>query len=429
MIMVYLLLALVFFCLIGVPLAFSIGVSCISYAMAEAPKLLMMFPQRIWSGSFSYVLIAMPLFIFMGELMNESGLTERLIDFCMYLVRPIHGGLGEVNVVASMIFGGISGSSVADTSCLGSVLIPAMEKKGYPPEFSAGVTVASSTMGMVIPPSIPMIMFSMITGASVGALFMAGLIPGLMVGCLQLIVCYVLSKKNGYHPKLEKLVVSQMLRTMAYSLPAVIMPVIMVLAISFGICTASEAGAVAVFYSLILGFFVYRKLTVKAVIRSLRKTLLSTASITIIIGFSTIFTWLMTMQHVPQTVADMFLSLNLPRWVSLVLLDLLILFLGTFIDVSPAILMLTPILLPIMHALGISDWQFGGIFIIGLAIGLITPPVGMCLNVCNKINGMPIMEIAKGALPFGICNVIVLVAITFIPELTTWVPLLLNYKM
>ena len=429
MIMVYLLLVLIVFCVIGLPLAISIGASCISYVMAVTPNLIAMFPQRIWSGSFSYVMVAMPLFIFMGELMNESGLTGRLIDFCLYLVRPIRGGLGEVNIVASMIFGGISGSSVADTSCLGSVLIPEMEKKGYPPEVAAGITVASSTMGMVIPPSIPMIMFSMITGASVGALFMAGLVPGLMVGLLQLIVCYVISKKKGYHPKLEKLDVKAMLKTMLYSVPAVIMPIIMVASISFGICTASEAGGVAVAYSLILGFLVYRKLTVKAVIRSLRKTFLSTASILIIIGFSTIFTWLMTMQQVPQTVAAMFLSLELPRWVLLLILDALILFLGTFIDVSPAILMLTPILLPIMRTLGVSDWQFGGIFIIGLAIGLVTPPVGMCLNVCNKINGMPIMRIAKGALPYLICNIIVLLLITFIPALTTAVPLMMGYML
>ena len=429
MIMVYLLLVLIAFAVIGVPLAMSIGASCITYVMAQAPNLIQMFPQRIWSGSFSYVMVAMPLFIFMGELMNESGLTSRLIDFCLYLVRPIKGGLGEVNIVASMIFGGISGSSVADTSCLGSVLIPEMEKKGYPPEVAAGITVASSTMGMVIPPSIPMIMFSMITGASVGALFMAGLIPGVMVGAFQLVVCYVISKKKGYHPKLEKLDVKKMVSTLIYSIPAVIMPVIMVCSISFGICTASEAGAVAVAYSMILGFLVYKKLTIKGMIRALHKTFLSTASILVIIGFSTIFTWLMTMQQVPQTVAAMFMSLELPRWVMLLILDLLILFLGTFIDVSPAILMLTPILLPIMRALGVSDWQFGGIFIIGLAIGLVTPPVGMCLNVCNKINGMPVMKIAKGALPYIICNIIVLILITFIPELTTAVPLMMGYTM
>lgn len=428
MIMLYLLGVLILLCLIGVPLAMAIGGASISYVAFNSQNLMVMLPQRIWSGSFSYVLVAMPLFIFMGELMNESGLTERLIDFCLLLVRPIHGGLGEVNVVASMIFGGISGSSVADTSCLGSVLIPEMEKRGYSREFTAGITVASSTMGMVIPPSIPMIMFSTITGASIGALFMAGAIPGISVGILQCIVCYIISKKRGYHPALEKLSMQYIISNLVMSVPAVIMPVIMVLSISLGICTASEAGAVAVFYALILGFFLYRRLTIKSVIRALRKTFVSTSSITIIIGFSTIFTWLMTMQQVPQTVAAIFLSWNLPKWAMLLLLDALILFLGTFIDVSPAILMLTPILTPIMHAYGVNDWQFGAIFIIGLAIGLITPPVGMCLNVCNKINNMPIVEIAKGALPFAACNVVVFVATSFIPAMSNWLPLLMNYQ-
>lgn len=427
MVMVYLLFSLVVFALIGVPLAFAIGSSCITYMALEVPQFLTMIPQRIWSGSFSYVLVAMPLFIFMGELMNESGITQRLLDFCMYLVRPIRGGLGEVNVVASMIFGGISGSSVADTSALGSVLIPEMEKRGYPPEFAAGVTVASSTMGMVVPPSIPMIMYSMISGASVGALFMAGLIPGLSVGVLQLLVCYGISRKNGYHPIQPAFVFGEFVRTMVYSLPAILMPLVIVLSVSFGICTASESAGVAVFYSLVLGVVVYKKLTVKKIMSALRKTLVSSASITIIIGFSTIFTWLMTMMQIPQIVSGFFLGLDMPKWVLLLLIDLMILFLGTFIDVSPAILMLAPILLPVMRGIGVSDWQFGAIFIVGLAIGLVTPPVGMCLNTCNKINGMSVTRIAKGALPFIICNVLVLLGTTFIPAMSDWLPTLLNY--
>ena len=427
MVMVYLLFGLVVFALVGVPLAFAIGVSCIGYMSAAAPQFLSMIPQRIWSGSFSYVLVAMPLFIFMGELMNESGITKRLIDFCMYLVRPIKGGLGEVNIVASMIFGGISGSSVADTSALGSVLIPEMEKRGYPPEFSAGITVASSTMGMVVPPSIPMIMFSMISGASVGALFMAGLVPGLLVGLLQLVVCYVISRKKGYHPKLAAFDSGNFWRTMLYSLPAVLMPIVIVLSVSLGICTASESAGMAVLYALILGAFVYKKLTVRAIIQSLRRTLTASASITLIIGFSTIFTWLMTMRQIPQIVSSFFLGLQVPTWVLLIMMDFLILFLGTFIDVSPAILMLAPILLPIMRGIGISDWQFGAMFIVGLAIGLVTPPVGMCLNTCNKINGMPVMRIAKGALPFITCNVVVLLLTTFIPAVSNWLPTVMNY--
>lgn len=427
MTMVILLVTLIFFAVIGVPLAFAIGLSSIISMLVETPQFLVMLPQRIWSGSFSYVMVAMPLFILMGELMNEAGLTEKLIDFCMYLVRPIRGGLGEVNVVASIIFGGISGSSAADTSALGSVLIPAMEKRGYSPEFSAGITVASSTMGMIIPPSIPMIMYSMISGASIGSLFIAGLIPGVLVGLLQLIVCYVISRKRGYHPKPEPFDREHFYRTMKLGLPAAIMPIVIILSVSLGIATASESAAVAVFYSLLLGVFFYRNLTMPALVRALRRTLISSSSIVIIIGFSTIFTWQMTMQQVPQTIAAFFLSLNLSKYVMLIIFVILILILGTFIDVSPAILMLTPIMLPIMREIGVSDLQFGAMFITGLAIGLVTPPVGMCLNVCSKINGMPIIQIARGALPFILCNVAVLLGVAFIPALSTWLPRFISY--
>ena len=256
---------------------------------------------------------------------------------------------------------------------------------------------------------------------------MAGLIPGLSVGVLQLILCYVISKKKGYHPVQPPFVFKEFVRTMVYSLPSVLMPLVIVMSVALGICTASESAGVAVLYSLVLGLFVYKKLTVKKVIGALRRTLVSSASITIIIGFSTIFTWLMTMMQIPQTVSAFFLGLDMPKWMLLLLIDVLILFLGTFIDVSPAILMLAPILLPIMRGIGVSDWQFGAIFIVGLAIGLVTPPVGMCLNTCNKINGMSITRIAKGALPFILCNIIVLLGTTFIPAMSDWLPTLLKY--
>lgn len=427
MAMVIMLGLLLLFAIIGIPLAFAIGASGLSYLMINAPKFLVMMPQRIWSGTFSYIMVCMPLFIFMGELMNEADITKRLLDVCEYLVRPVRGGLGEVNVIASMIFGGISGSSVADTSCLGSVLIPEMEKRGYSPEFASGITVASSTMGMVIPPSIPMIMFSMISGASIGALFMAGLIPGILVGLGQIVVCFVISRKRGYHPARQAFDMKHFVNTMVYGIPAVIMPILLVLSISFGICTASESAAVAVAYSLLLGVCLYRKLTIKKIIAALRRTMISSASIAIIIGFSAIFTWILTMMKVPQTVAAFVVDLNMPKWALLIFMDVLILFLGTFIDVSPAILMLTPILLPIMRAYGVNDWQFAAMFIVGLAIGLVTPPVGMCLNVCNKINGMSITKIAKAAFPFIVINISVLVAISFIPELTCWLPAIMNY--
>ena len=391
--MLILLVLLIFFAALGIPLAFAIGASCVTYILIYAPTFITMLPQRVWNGAYSELMIAMPLFMLAGELMNTGGITQRIINFCMELLRPIRGGLGEVNIVASMIFGGISGSSVADTSALGSILIPAMEKEGYPPEASAGITVASSTMGMIIPPSTPMIVYSMISGASVGALFVAGAVPGILIGLTQLVLVYI------------------------------------IVCVSFGVCTASESAGVAVLYSMLVGFFVYKELTWKGVWEALKKTLISSSSIMLIIGFTTIFTWVLTMQKVPQTVGAFFMSLNMPAWAIALIFDVLILMIGTFIDVSPAILLLTPILLPVMVQYGFSPLQFGAMMITGLAIGLVTPPVGMCLNACNKINRMPIIEIFKGAAPYVICNVIVLVSISLWGPLTTALPQLLGYSI
>ncbi|GAB1484557.1 TRAP transporter large permease [Treponema sp.] len=427
MAMLILLAALLVFAAIGVPLAFAIGASSLVYIQTAAPNFIQMIPQRVWGGVFSFVMVAMPLFMMAGELMNTGGITKRIVAFCLYLVRPIRGGLGEVNVVASMIFGGISGSSVADTSALGSILIPAMEKQGYPRHFAAGVTVASSTMGMIIPPSVPMIVYAMVSGASIGKLFIAGLVPGVLIGLTQLILVFTISRRKGYHPERSPFDFKDFLKTMLFGIPALAMPVVIVLFVSFGVCTASESAGIAVLYALLIGFFVYKELTVKDVIAALKKTLISSSSIMIIIGFTTIFTWLLTMANVPKTIADFFLSLNMPLWGYLLMFDVIILMLGTFIDVTPAILLLSPILLPVMQGLGVSELQFGAMMITGMAIGLVTPPVGMCLNACHKINRMPIWEIFRGALPFIVCNVIVLLAISLIPALTTWLPSLIQY--
>lgn len=429
MAMIILLVLLVVFAVLGVPLAFAIGASSITYIATNVPTFMQMLPQRVWNGAYSELMIAMPLFMLAGELMNTGGITKRIINFCMQILRPFHGGLGEVNIVASMIFGGISGSSVADTSALGSILIPAMQEQGYPPEAAAGITVASSTMGMIIPPSTPMIVYSMISGASVGALFMAGAVPGILIGLTQLILVFWISHKKRWHPKREKFDGKRFAHDILAGIPALAMPLFIIICVSFGICTASESAGVAVLYSLIVGFFVYRELTWKAVWEALKKTLISSSSIMLIIGFTTIFTWILTMQQIPLLVAGFFESLNMPAWGIALIFDVLILMIGTFIDVSPAILLLTPIMLPVMQSYGFSSLQFGAMMITGLAIGLVTPPVGMCLNACNKINRMPIIEIFKGALPFVICNVIVLIAISLWPTLTTWLPLLLNYSL
>lgn len=427
MAMIFLLIILIIFCALGVPLAFSIGASSTTYLALKQPQFLQMIPQRVWGGVESQLMIAMPLFMLAGQLMNTGGITKRIIDFCLYLVRPLKGGLGEVNVVASMIFGGISGSSVADTSALGSILIPSMEKLGYPKEVSAGITVASSTMGMIIPPSVPMIVFAMISGASVGALFIASAVPGILIGLSQLVMVYSISRKKRYHPKPVPFDQKHFLITMLNGIPAIVMPVFIIVCVSFGVCTASESAGIAVLYALLVGFFFYRELTWKGIVEALKHTLISSASVMLIIGFTMIFTWILTMQKVPHVLGEFFIGLNMPPAMLALTFSFLILILGTFIDVSPCILMLTPIMLPVMRLAGISDFQFGAMMITGLAIGLVTPPVGMCLNACNKINRMPIVEIFKGAAPYVICNVIVLICVSIFPVLTTWLPGVLGY--
>lgn len=429
MAMIILLILLIFFAVLSVPLAFAIGASCVTYISTNAPTFMSMVPQRIWNGAYSELMIAMPLFMLAGELMNTGGITKRIINFCLQLLKPFRGGLGEVNIVASMIFGGISGSSVADTSALGSILIPAMEDLGYPPDASAGITVASSTMGMIIPPSTPMIVYSMISGASVGALFMAGAVSGLLIGATQLVLVYIISHRRGWHPKRTPFVFKEFASAILSGIPALLMPLFIIICVSFGVCTASESAGVAVLYSLLVGFFVYKELTWKAVLEALKKTLISSSSIMIIIGFTTIFTWVLTMQKVPQIVANFFIGLNMPAWGIALVFCVMILMIGTFIDVSPAILLLTPIMLPVMQNYGFSALQFGAMMITGLAIGLVTPPVGMCLNACNKINRMPIIAIFKGALPYLICNIIVLLAISLWGPFTTWLPLMLGYSL
>ena len=339
--MVILLVLLILFVIIGVPLAFAIGASCVTYLVFTNPALLMMVPQKLWTGSFSDLMIAMPLFMLAGDIMSSGGLTKRIISFCKQILRPIHGGLGEVNIVDSMIFGGISGSSVADTSALGSIIIPAMEADGYPRKVAAGITVASSTMGMIIPPSTPMIVYSMISGASVGALFLAGAIPGILVGVCQLAFVVFMSVKNHWHPAREKFNAKEFWRDILGGVPAILMPLFIILVVSTGICTASESAGAAVFYALIVGFFIYKELTWKDVWEAVKNTFVSSASVMIIIGFTSIFTYILTMQGVPDQVGAFFANLDMPRWAIAIIFDIMILLIGCFIDVSPAILLLT----------------------------------------------------------------------------------------
>ena len=420
--MVVLLLSLFIFLGIGVPIAYSLGLSTTLYFIFFNNDLLQVMPQILFAGMDSYTLIALPLFILMGQLMNESQITSRLIDYCLIFVGKIRGGLGLVNVISSMLFGGISGSSVSDTASIGSILIPEMKKRGYPEDYAAGLTVASSTMGMIIPPSIPMVLYAVTAQESVGRLFLGGVFRGIMVGVFQLLITIWISNKYSY-PREERdvslKVILQMTLRYSYIL---FMPFFVVGAVIFGIATATESAALGVFYALVIGTFLIKSLSYQRIFKALKSSVLTSAKIMIIIAFSKIFIWVLAYERVPDGLSEMITGFGLGTAGMLLLFIFIILFAGTFIDVSPAILLFTPVFLPSIINMGVSPILFGVIMVIGLAVGACTPPVGNCLNVCSIITGLSIGKIFKGAAPFLIANIITLLLIVLFPNIVIWLP-------
>ncbi|MBN2441762.1 MAG: TRAP transporter large permease [Spirochaetales bacterium] len=414
--------SLLIFLIIGIPIAYSLGLSAFCYFVMIHPELISILPQRLYAGMDSYAMIALPLFVLMGLVMNAGGITTRLIDFSMLFVGRFHGGLGAVNVVASMIFGGISGSSVSDTASIGAVLIPEMKKKGYTLEFASGITVASSTMGMIIPPSVPMVIYSLVSEESVGKLFLGSLIPGLMIGVIMLTITLGISKWKKYPREEIKLTKKEILKRTRQSILALIMPLFVVGSIVLGIVTTTESAGIGVLYAFIIGFFVIKGLKLKEFPSLLKTSIITSANVMIIIALSQIYIWILAIERIPLIVSGFVSGLNVPGFLIIIIVNIIILATGTFVDVSPAIILLTPVFLPSMHALGINSIQFGVILICGLALGLVTPPVGMCLNVASTISKKGIGTIFKAALPFLLANVITLLLISFVPQLSLWLP-------
>lgn len=422
-----LLISLLIFLVLGIPVAYSLGLSAFSYFIIDRPELLQILPQRFLSGMNMYALIALPLFILMGLLMNKTKITARLIEFSLLFVGRLRGGLGLVNVFASMIFGGISGSSASDTASIGAVLIPEMEKRGYPKRFAAGITVASSTMGMIIPPSIPMVIYAIIAEESVGKLFLGGLIPGVIIGVFQLAITMLISIRKNYPKEEVSLTRKSITNQVKRSSPALIMPVFVVGSVVFGIATATESAAIGVLYAFIIGFVFlgigsWKKYLTKTLPECLKSAIMTSAKIMIVIALSKLYIWVLALERVPQAVAGFLVAMNLPPVIMLLLIVVIILIAGTFIDVSPAILLLTPVFLPVCVSVGISPIQFGAILISGLAVGAVTPPVGTCINVASAISGLSIGTIFKGAAPFLAANILTLILICIFPQLTLWVP-------
>ena len=423
--MLLLVCSLIVFMTLGIPIAFSMGASGLLYFLVHQPMLVSVLPARVFAGMDSSVMLSLPLFIIMGHLMNHGGLTSRLIDFCMMFVGRLRGGLGMVSVMSSMIFGGISGSSVSDAASIGQVMIPAMTNKGYPVRTAAGLIAAASTMGMIIPPSIPMVIYAFAASESVGKLFLGSLIAGVLVGVFMMGITLFLAHKMNFPREEVRQDWPEIRRCCKEGIPALIMPLIVIGSVVSGIATATESAAVGAVYALLVGLFLYKGLKPRDLPGLFREGIISSANVMIIIAFSGVFTWVLALERVPELVGGLFAQMQLTQTAALLAVSVVILAIGFFVDVSPAILLLTPVFLPALKLLGVSPIQFGAVLITGLAIGLVTPPVGMCLNVCPTVSGESITSVFRGAAPFLVANVLVLVLIAVFPELSLWLPGLL----
>ncbi len=409
------------FLILGIPIAFVLGLTSFVGLLYSGDIPLLLIPKQMFSGTDSFPLLSVPFFILAGNLMNIGGITKRLIHFCNILLGYVRGGLALVNVVASMFFAGVTGAAVADTSALGSILIPAMTREKYDRDFSAAVTAASSTVGPIIPPSIPMVILGTVGELSIGALFLAGVVPGILMGLSLLVVAYVISAKRDY-PKEKMKSLKEFFFGLRDALLALLMPAIIMGGILGGIFTPTEAAVVAVFYAFVVSFFIYRETRWKDLPRVLIDSVVVTSIVMFIIANSAIFGWILANHQVPQAVAHIFLSITYNKWVLLLLINVFLLFVGTFMETTASLIILTPILLPLAVKVGIDPIHFGLVMVLNLVIGLITPPLGVCLFIACSIAKITLEQIAKSILPFLLAAIAVLFIVTYIPELVLWLP-------
>lgn len=416
--------------LIGVPIAFAILAS-LSYFMAvgEAPYALRIVATELFNGLNSYPLLAIPLFVLAGELMNESGITGRIIAFANVVVGRMRAGLAMVNIWASVIFAGLSGSAVADTSAIGRVFIPEMEKHGYDRAYAAALTAASSVIGPIIPPSIPVIIYALIvTGVSVPALFMAGVIPGLLLAVFLSAYVMLTVDMTKIRQAADDMPDAQPAReALLGGILPLLMPVFVVGSILLGVVTPTEAASFAVAYALVVGLFVYRKIAFKRLPIIFTEAMRDSAVILIIIAAVSAANWLLAYNRVPNMLTDWVLGNVDSKTTFLIAVILLFLFVGLFLEGIAAMLVLVPILHPIAVSLGIDPVHFGILVIFNLMIGLITPPLGLCLFVAEGIAGVGMARMVKAILPFFLVEVLVLLVLTFVPQTVTWLPQALGY--
>lgn len=413
--------------LIGVPIAFSLGAASVVYLLVTGGIPFDIIAQRMFNGLDSFPFMAIPFFVLAGELMNSGGITKRLVNFADTLVGHMKGGLAHVNIVTSMFFAGITGSAIADTSAIGSMLIPAMNREGYDSDFSAAVTASSSVIGPIIPPSIPMVIFSLLSGTSVAALFLAGVIPGVLLGLGLMLVAYIISRRRNY-PKREGLPnIRAILTGFLSALIPLMMPLIILGGILGGVVTATEASGIAVVYGLVVGFAVYRNLTLKKIFEIFISTAKTVGIVFLVIAASSAFNWMLTVAQVPQAITS-FVSENIKSQALLLLaINVVLLFFGTFMEGTAAMIITVPILMKMAAVFSIHPVMLGAIVVLNLMIGLITPPVGLCLFVACGIAKVSVEKLVRAIWPFLLIEIVVLLIVTYVPPVSLFLPKLFGY--
>ncbi|MCI8876342.1 MAG: TRAP transporter large permease [Lachnospiraceae bacterium] len=406
---------------IGVPISFALGVVSFTgiFAIPDIPNTVVF--TKMFNGLNSFTLLAVPLFILAANLMNEGEITEKLIDCCNALVGRFRGGLAYANVLVSMVFAGISGSSQADTAGVGKILIPSMEKDGYDKGTSVGVTAASSTLGSIIPPSITMVVYAGIANVSTGALFMSGMVPGILLGLAMMFVIKLNSVKKNF-PKGEAVALKDVARQVGQSLPALLTPIILIGGIVSGLFTPTESAAVACIYALIVGIFFYRTIKVKNLPRILIETMKLSSLSLFALATANALGELLSYYQLNVFVQQFFVNMAGGKLVFLLVVVVFFMFVGTFMDAVPAMILFVPIILPSATSLGISPVILGLIIIVTLALGLVTPPYGLCLLIASSISGITIEDAFKGALPYFLSSLVVLLLLVLFPDLWLAIP-------
>ncbi|MCF3942583.1 TRAP transporter large permease [Oceanobacillus alkalisoli] len=410
------LIAMVVLIVLGMPVAFALGLTSVIYFILEGVDLAMV-AQSLVRGVDSFTLLAVPFFLLLGELMNSGGITNKIIDVARVFVGHLKGGLAQINIFASTIFAGLSGSATADTVALGSVLIPAMEKEGYDKKFSAAITAASSIVGPIIPPSITLIIFGIVTQQPIGPLLIAGIIPGILVSVSLMIYTYILAGKREY-PKYERATFKQAKSAISSGFLALLLPIIIVAGIVSGIFTPTEAAAIAVLYGLVITFFYYKNVNVRSLFVILKKTSFDSVNVLFTLAAATIFAWVVTISGISQVLADFLLGISTNPYIILSIMVIFLLIIGLFMLPSEGIIVFAPILTPIVMQIGIDPIHFGVLMVLTLTIGGATPPVGILLYIVADIAKLRYTTLVREMLPMYIPLIVAAFITAFFPSLS-----------